>query len=171
MCRLNLIAKPVTSHSFGPPTEYDHAAGGRGVVAEASDASRLPSLRFCAPSAFPRMGRRRFERVSHPRSPAASGFLNLLPLCSAPYLPALFRAGSALGVCPSGLCSSCEAARCFQRRFPLDVGLPGISVASTAASIRRSEYQPPMTLAHGSQTVLAFRALLRTRVHHLGQAV
>jgi hypothetical protein len=44
-------------------------------------------------------------------------------------------------------------------------------VASTAVSIRRSEYQPPMTLAHGSQTVLTFRALLRTRVHHLGQAV
>jgi hypothetical protein len=37
-------------------------------------------------------------RVASPGCAAPSGFLNLLTLCSAAHLPALFRAGSALGL-------------------------------------------------------------------------
>jgi len=40
---------------------------------------------------------------------------------SALSLPALFHAGSALGVNPSKLSSSCAAVRCFQRLSPLGV--------------------------------------------------
>jgi len=60
-------------------------------------------------------------RVRRPDRRAPAGFLNLLAPSSAPSLPALFHAGSALGVCPSEPRSSRAAVRCFQRLSPLGV--------------------------------------------------
>jgi hypothetical protein len=58
------------------------------------------SREVCSPSASPRTWQWHFDRVCLARPPAPSGFLNLVAPRSAPCLPALFHAGSALGVAP-----------------------------------------------------------------------
>jgi hypothetical protein len=62
--------------------------------------NRLPSLRFSAPTAFPRSRQQHDGLVCLTRPLAPSGFLNLSTLSSTASLPALFHAGSALGVLP-----------------------------------------------------------------------
>jgi hypothetical protein len=55
----------------------------------------------CPYSVFPARGSGMSDRPCLSRSPAPSGFLNLLTLSSAPSLPALFHAGPAHGVHPT----------------------------------------------------------------------
>jgi len=58
-----------------------------------------PPLRFLPLQRLPRTEqRRKIGRACISRPPAPSGFLNLLTPSSAPSLPALFHAGSALGI-------------------------------------------------------------------------
>jgi len=61
-----------------------------------------PPLRFRPPSAFPHPEQRPVGRACISRPPAPSGSHNLLAPSSAPSLPALFHAGSALGVTLQG---------------------------------------------------------------------
>jgi hypothetical protein len=56
-----------------------------------------PLLRFCPLQRLPRPEQRHDGRTCHVRPPAPSGDHNLLAPQSAPSLPALFHAGSALG--------------------------------------------------------------------------
>jgi hypothetical protein len=74
-----------------------------------------------------------FGRASHARSPAPSGFLNLLTLSSAPNLLALFHARSALGVFPSELSSSRTAVHRLRRRCP-----PAVRIPSSRSESRRA---------------------------------
>ena len=84
---------------------------------------------------------------------AASGFLNLMPPWSIPCLPALFHAGSALGVPPPGFCSPYAAVRCFQRRFPLDVGPPGSSAAQNALVSTEVKTGCTLALVHQDRNI------------------
>jgi len=69
--------------------------------------SATPPLRFLTPSALSHSEQRPCrDRVCLTRSPAPSGSLNLLVLSSALSLPALFHAGSALGVALQSLLPS-----------------------------------------------------------------
>jgi len=60
----------------------------------------------------------RLARLRVSRPPSAFRFSQPLDASSAPSLPALFHAGSALGVYPPELCSSRAAVRCSQRLSP-----------------------------------------------------
>jgi hypothetical protein len=60
-----------------------------------------PPMRFAPLQRLPARGGGLEDRACLTRSPAPSGFLNLVALRSAPCLPALFHAGSAHGVAPS----------------------------------------------------------------------
>jgi len=95
------------------------------------------SLEVFTPSAFPPLGAAAsIDRACISQSPAPPGFLNLMTLSSAPSLPALFHAGSALGVHPPKLSSSCTAVRCFQRPSPL--GVPTAFRVLLRARVRHS---------------------------------
>jgi hypothetical protein len=60
-----------------------------------------PPMRFAPLQRLPARGSGFIDAACLTASPAPSGFPNLSTLCSAPCLPALFRAGSAPGVAPS----------------------------------------------------------------------
>lgn len=84
--------------------------------------SATPPLRFQTPTARSHSEQRHERRrLSKANSPTPTGDHNLLAFSSAPSLPALFHAGSALGVNPAKLCSSTAAARHFWRRSPHSV--------------------------------------------------
>jgi hypothetical protein len=107
-----------------PSTEPLHRAFGYPTARRPVSPKRLfatPPLRFLPLQRFPHSEQRLFGRACLTQPPASSGFLNLLTLCSAPSLPAVFHAGSALGVCPPELSSSRAAVRRFRRPSPLDV--------------------------------------------------
>jgi hypothetical protein len=98
--------------SLRPPAEY---ASRRAAAASTSDDSNASattaSHEVSSPTASPRAGQRHVDRVCLARSPAPSGFRNLVAPSSAPRLPALFHAGSAHGVVPSrALLHSCSRA-------------------------------------------------------------
>jgi len=77
------------------------------------------SLEVFTPSAFPPLGAAAsIDRACMSRSPAPSGFLNLMTLSSAPSLPALFHAGSALGVSPSKAFFLVRSRALFPTPFP-----------------------------------------------------
>lgn len=64
--------------SFGPPTEVYRVSSGQPSVARSEQTDQHPPLRFGAPTAFPRMEQRHRDRTCLIRSPASSGFLNLV---------------------------------------------------------------------------------------------
>jgi len=94
------------------------------------------SLEVLTPSAFLCPGKRHPGQAYLAQPPAPSGSHNLLTPSSAPSLPALFHAGSALGVHPPELCSSRAVVRCFQRRSPL--GVPAAYRVLLHARVRHS---------------------------------
>lgn len=69
---------------------------------------------------------------------APTGSLNLLTPSSTSGLPALFHAGSALGVCPSELCSSRTGGSRLRHRYPRAVGTSRSDLAALAPESRRS---------------------------------
>lgn len=92
------------SHGLAPSFRVPRASSGRPTHrlprSQTVQPGRLPSLRFSAPSAYPRTRQQLGGRVYLARPLALSGFLDLSALSSAANLPALFHAGSAHGVAP-----------------------------------------------------------------------
>jgi hypothetical protein len=131
----------MSSHELPPSFRVRRSASGR--------RSRLRPKSLPKPSAPP-VRFSPLQRLSirgsgtkvaeHPRldRPPPTGFLNLLASSSAPNLPALFHAGSALGVHPSELCSFRAAVRRLQRRCPLAVGM-SFRPVRVAGGRRRAE--------------------------------
>jgi hypothetical protein len=122
-------------------------------------------MRSLSPTASPRPGQRHeIEWACLTRSPAPSGFLDLLTLSSAPSLVALFRATSAHGVVPS------RALLLSRSRSPSPAPLPSCRFDEPAdrATARRLWPKPaaPLGIRHGPGSALAFRALLHARVRH-----
>jgi hypothetical protein len=97
-------ATKATSHELAPSFRVPRASSGRPTHrlprGQTVQPGRLPSLRFSAPSASPRSQQQHDGRVCLARPLALSGFLDLSAPSSAVSLPALFHAGSALGVVP-----------------------------------------------------------------------
>jgi hypothetical protein len=151
------------------PSEYAQALSGRLVPAEPV-AEATPPLRFFPLQRFPVWSSGLMLEPSTAQAPASPGFLNLLTRSSAPYLPALFHAGSAHGVSPSELCSSCVAARRCRRPSPRDVGTAQPVLTTEPRARHRSElrYQSRATrtdcenLPHSP----VFRGLIHTGVRH-----
>ena len=124
-----------------------------------------PPLRSVPPTASPRSEQRHeIEWACLTRSPASSGFLDLLTLSSAPSLVALFRATSAHGVVPS------RALLLSRSRTPSPAPLPSCRLDGPAdrATAQRLWPKPaaPLGIRHGPGSALAFRVLLHARVRH-----
>jgi hypothetical protein len=141
----NLLRFSGSSHGLRPSSEAAQAPSRclESPVFQRSDVwsyqtpTSSSSLEVFTPSAFPPLGAAAsIDRACVSRSPAPPGFLNLMTLSSAPSLPALFHAGSALGVHPPKLSSSCAAVRCFQRLSPL--GVPTAFRVLLRARVRHS---------------------------------
>lgn len=103
--------------SLRPPSETSEPRAPRTGYPDA-----VPPVRFLAPTAFSSSRQRFCGPMTGFHHLAPSGFLNLLTLWSAQSLPALFRAGSALGVRPSELCSSRAGGFRLRIRCPRAVG-------------------------------------------------
>jgi len=84
---------------------------------------RLPPLRFVPLRRLPGAGQLLASEGTSLRVRSLSAFRTLSGPYSARYLPALFHAGPAHGVHPSGSISTRRAVRPFGRRCPLEVGL------------------------------------------------
>jgi hypothetical protein len=104
-----LGARPVFTNAGNPlmdlrPSSESsrlRAAIAPSALRRARPSRRHPPVRSLAPSASPRTGQRhQMTGLSTTRSPAPTGFLNLLAPRSAPCLVALFHATSAHGVAP-----------------------------------------------------------------------
>jgi hypothetical protein len=137
---------------------------------QSRSAETTPPLRFLPLKRFPAWSSGILPELSTARAPAPTGFLNLLTRSSAPYLPALFRAGSARGVSPSELSSSCAAVRRFRRPSPLDVGTAQPVLTTEPRAHHRSElrYQTRATRTDCENLPYSpvFRGLLHTGVRH-----
>jgi hypothetical protein len=125
-------------------------------------------MRSLSPTASPRPGQRHeIEWACLTRSPAPSGFLDLLTLSSAPSLVALFHATSAHGVVPfRALLLSCS-------RTPSPAPLPSCRSDEPASRPTRVQPRPPKRprketgKRNGPGSAPAFRGLLHTRVRHI----
>jgi len=156
--------------SFRPSSEssgYRAAASSRPAEALRVLSTSFPEV--SSPSAYSRTGQRLVEgQVFLPDHLASSGFLNPLTLLSAPCLPALFHAGSALGVFPCRAFPFRAAVRRLRRRCPLVVGPPLLTSPS-----RHRLTQAPHSAVPDSpfRTAPTFRALLHTKVRLSSPAV
>lgn len=133
---------PDSSLRLEPPSEFSRTASpGR----EPRRHFRPdPPLGFHPLQRFPGVGQPPIARLPRSWLVAPSGFRNLLTLCSAPPLPALFHAGPAPGVRPPELCSSRTAVRHFQRRTPHAVQRPcqrGVLRSFALAGAKRGLHQ------------------------------
>jgi len=142
---------PDSSPRLEPPSEFSRTASpGR----EPRRHFRPdPPLGFRPLQRFPGVGQPPVARVPKSWLVAPSGFRNLLTLCSAPRLPALFHAGPAPGVRPPELCSSRTAVRRFRRRTPLAVRPPcqqGVIRHSALPGTRSRILTKPRTAAPAS---------------------
>jgi hypothetical protein len=143
-----------------------------------------PPMRFAPLQRLATRGSGLEGRVCLARPPAPSGFLDLLALCSATCLPALFRAGSAHGVAPfralllsrgrtpsPAPVPSCRLDDPVVRASPVGRPLPAPRSPSPKQPLTKPERWPgPRTGAHRFErargSLPAFRGLLPARVRH-----
>jgi len=104
------------------------------------------------------------------RSPAPSGFLNLLTPSSTPNLPALFHADPLLGLNPPELYSSHAAVRRLRRRYPHAVGpetaRSDSNASPSAINLGSNEGSDFRAKRSDKATFPDFRVFLRARVRH-----
>jgi hypothetical protein len=114
--RRRKISDTHPSVSFASPSESDSEPTAIGLA----PAGNSPGV--CAPPATSAL-EARFSRGSQPRHLPTSGFFTLLPVSFFQNLPALFHAGTAHGVLPSGLFPLTEPLLPFGNSDLPDVGL------------------------------------------------
>jgi len=142
---------------IGAPYEISGADPPLGLLSPSEfDRTGLPPTKLAAsspgvlsPSAYPAL-EARFTRVSHTRHLPSPGFRTLLTVSFFQSLPALFHAGNALGVLPSGP---------FPLAEPSDPFGSGAFLTFVPAKSHWSQCSP--------NRFVAFKALLPARIRHL----
>jgi len=97
---------------------------------EAERRSATPSLRSRSLQRLPARGSGMSGRAYQTRPPAPPGVHNLLALSSAPSLPALFHAGSALGITLQSFVPLTQPCAVIRRLYPRGVRAPSGSCSA-----------------------------------------